>query len=208
MPSIAYNPYSAVVTEAPALGAFADMWNVRQESDMILEEDLKTQKSRLDNIAETAERPEGELPHTVKVAVHNPYSMRNPVTTVFVCHCDACEPRGLQEGTLPGEYYEEVSRFMPPPPPRMDTYDVIMACGAHDPDTAVYEMMMRWFRKTSNAQHQFPIDDQCPGPNPEGYDFAQWCERANGWWRRNFEHMQRKRAGHRAPHSRNAHVRR
>eukprot|EP00455_Lapot_gusevi_P045309 TRINITY_DN5775_c0_g1_i4.p2 TRINITY_DN5775_c0_g1~~TRINITY_DN5775_c0_g1_i4.p2 ORF type:complete len:144 (-),score=40.11 TRINITY_DN5775_c0_g1_i4:307-738(-) len=91
------------------------------------------------------------------------------------------------------EVYEiPVSKFMPPAPPRIDTYDVIVACGAADPDTVIYNMMMRWYSKVAKVQSAFSPESDCPPPSPTEYSFADWCEMVNQWWFKNFEHRQKK----------------
>jgi len=86
-------------------------------------------------------------------------------------------------------------RFMPPAPPRLDTCDVLFACGADNADTIVYMMMTRWYTKVCQIQHFFVSDEaHCPEPRPDGYSFGEWCQLANDWWKKNFAHLQKKAA--------------
>lgn len=177
------------------MGSFADMWGVRQESDIILEDGIQ---KRLQT--ETALQQD-DIDHTMRVLQHNPYSLTNPLTEVYTCTCGHCnlhskpaadyfvDPHYVTEDVL-----EEgvVSRFMPPPPPRVDTYDVIAACGAVDPDSVIYQMMMRWYSRVLKSQVQFDVDAACPSPSPSEYTFSEWCSMVNDWWYRNFEHRQKK----------------
>lgn len=203
MPSIvSYNPYEVKVV-APILGSFADLWESRQESDIIYEENIDNKKQRLFHQVDEAPAVHDIAAveahqHIQKVTCHNPYSLAEPVLQVFACQCPECNH--MQSFMVPEEeemYYEEpmpvVSRFMPPAPPRLDTYDVIAACGAENPDSIIYNMMVRWFAKVSQVQMYFvPEGEECPPPQPEEYDFATWCQMTNSWWMKHFEHRQKK----------------
>lgn len=201
------DPYKIkAIDNTPVMGSFADMWGVRQESDIILEDGMQ---KRLNG----GESQSDDMDHTIRVLQHNPYSLTNPLTQVYSCTCGHCsapatvkthladtaaDPHYVTEDGAAVE--ETLSRFMPPPPPRVDTYDVLAACGAVDPDTVVYQMMVRWFSKTERAQTLFDVDCPCPSPSPSEYSFAEWCTMVNEWWYRNFEHRQKKQhrsaAGH------------
>eukprot|EP00331_Platyophrya_macrostoma_P004892 CAMPEP_0176417404 /NCGR_PEP_ID=MMETSP0127-20121128/6871_1 /TAXON_ID=938130 /ORGANISM="Platyophrya macrostoma, Strain WH" /LENGTH=227 /DNA_ID=CAMNT_0017797563 /DNA_START=77 /DNA_END=760 /DNA_ORIENTATION=+ len=209
MPSIAstiYRPYEANVLMVPStLSAITDMWGGRQESDILLEDNVK--KTFLSQLVESEPFVEAEPTsdlHTIRIQVRNPYSLTEPIRNIFMCECDECRSSMMMPAQASSEQEAEVimfetemveepiSQFMPPPPPRVDTYDVIAACGCEDPDSAVYNMMVRWYTRTSRVAAFFTPDETCPPPNPELYTFAQWCERVNEWWYRNFEHRQMK----------------
>ena len=205
MPSIAvsFKPYEVRVFDAPVMGSFADMWGVRQESDIVFEDG--TQKSCINTLQE-----EHATEHTIKVTTHNPYSLTQPVTQVYACNCAECQGHShegcaammIDEPLMMPEddAVVNVPHFMPAPPPRVDTYDVIAACGAVDPDSIVFNMMMRWFSKVSRIQEFFDVDIACPAPSPAEYNFSDWCVMVNEWWVRNFEHRQKRQSAATAPH--------
>lgn len=209
--SFGSDPYKAKAIEnAPLMGSFADMWGVRQESDIILEDGMHKRHN-------AGEDQSDDVDHTIRVLQHNPYSLTNPLTQLYSCTCGHCSApetvisRPAGEVAADPHYVTEdaaivddtLSRFMPPPPPRVDTYDVLAACGAVDPDTVVYQMMVRWYSKTSRAQTLFDVDCPCPSPSPAEYSFVEWCTMVNEWWYRNFEHRQKKQhrsiASHHGP---------
>lgn len=218
MPSIVtsqrFNPYIPNVVQAPVLGSFADMWGVRQESDILLDDGMNSKKYR-ENTQDDAHPIEEQTTyaeHTTRVVLHNPYSLTQPLTEVYACTCAECN-HGTEKSYVddlvavsreelePVDLvdYAALSRFMPPPPPRADTYDVIAACGCQDSDSVVYHMMVRWYTKARASQTLFDVDTECPGPSPDEYTFMEWCAMASDWWLRNFEHRQKKQPAHRAP---------
>jgi len=203
-PTIA-DPAEHATMKAAGLGAFADVWEMRQESDIILDDGAE--KNHFDDDA--AADAGGDDSHACKVVRYNPYSLDAPVTDLFVCVCMECSGSGNNskhadeyaaaddDDVAMGEEEEaavEVSPFMPPPPPRPDTFDVLSACGAEDADAVIYQLMMRWFTRVAAVQRYFLAagDEPCPEPAPEHYDFKEWCEMVNAWWFANFEHRQKK----------------
>lgn len=222
MPSITtavYRPYDATVMSVPStLNAINDMWGGRQESDILLDNHVKkpyysqhADESEFSMVTTAADhvRNESEA-HTVCVSLHNPYSLTEPIRNLYVCECDECRSAttmAVSEEVETTFYAPDLAvqqpKFMPPPPPRVDTYDVIAACGCEDPDATVYNMMVRWYSKTSVVAAYFNPDEACPPPNPELYTFAQWVEMVNEWWYRNFEHLQKKVVVAAAPRTRN-----
>lgn len=202
MPSLAvnsFNPYSAHVLETPVMGSFPEVWEGRQASDIVLEDAAFKSKSiaPVDEGINSYDCPATSLSneHTMRIRLHNPYSLTQPLTEVYSCTCGMCANGDVNSSyDIPVELPCEmpISKFMPPAPPRLDTYDVIVACGAVDPDTIVYNMMMRWYNKASKAQSAFNLESECPPPSPAEYSFAEWCEMVNAWWFKNFEHRQKK----------------
>ena len=209
---------------APVYGSFADVWEARQDSDVLLEDALGQKASTAIFVHQDDDENEQDMSYGdqhfgIKAFCHNPYSLTQPVTEVVVCLCDTCTsgattPRATTfESALSSEFmtpeptYSDSTtampllasappmtvRFMPPPPPRMDTCDVLHACGCPDADSAVYMMMTRWYAKVAEVQYHFVAEqDLCPGPNPDEYTFGEWCQKANEWWTKTFSHMQKK----------------
>ena len=165
-----------------------DAFNAHQESRLVLEDSIAKKATpamiEVESISPTAL----PTPHVTSVKVHNPYSLTRTMECKFQCNCVACtgvDPTVAEVATV----------FMPPPPPRLDTYDVISFCGAEDPDTVIYNMMVRWFTKVTAVQHKFvEAGNFCPEPKPTEYDFVEWCRQVNEWWYENFEHRQKKAA--------------
>jgi len=93
-----------------------------------------------------------------------------------------------------------LARFMPPPPPRVDTIDILTACGTPEADVVVYHLMMRWFAKATAGQSYFISreEDFCPAPKPAEYGFVEWCDKVSQWWFKHFEHLQKRPSRFRA----------
>lgn len=234
----------------PVLGSFTDVWELRQESDILLEDavekkpecqagnehDFYFMDSYQSPAVETLpQQPPQQISsddscgmdvHNRRVYCYNPYSLTQPMVPIYSCPCDSCSGQGSpsesvqqhtrstsyeyapeeslplsehqvkqegeeQEGMLPESTY--VSPFMPPPPPRIDTCDVLFACGTSNADVVVYELTMRWFAKVCRVQHFFVAETEgCPEPSPAEYTFGEWCQKVSTWWAAHFEHMQKK----------------
>ena len=162
-----------------------DAYNARLESRLVMEDNVTKKAPKAIEVISVTQQQQTPSAHVTSVKVHNPYSLTNALECKFQCSCTACT------GVAP--VVEVASAFMPPPPPRLDTYDVISFCGAEDPDTVIYNMMVRWFTKVSAVQQRFVAEDNfCPEPKPSEYDFVEWCRQVNEWWYENFEHRQKK----------------
>lgn len=207
MPSIpvsTFNPYNTHVVEAPVMGSFAEVWEGRQASDIVLEDvTFKPKNNTHVNVDYMPVDPINmdDHEHTTRIRLHNPYSITEPLTEVYSCSCGMCNHVNTDDSAQQQQFTEvadeetyemPISKFMPPAPPRIDTYDVIVACGAADPDTIIYNMMMRWYGKVAKAQAAFNPESECPPPSPTDYTFAEWCEMTSQWWIKNFEHRQKK----------------
>jgi hypothetical protein len=226
-PISAYNTHNTHVLETPVMGSFPEVWEGRQASDIVMEDVTFKPKPFATNVEVEYVSPnpihtddDASADHTTRIRLHNPYSITEPLTEVYSCTCGVCN---YVETSAPADnsYEEEiafempVSKFMPPAPPRIDTYDVIVACGAADPDTVIYNMMMRWYAKVAKVQSAFHPESDCPPPSPTDYSFADWCEMVNQWWFKNFEHRQKKvfaqphhphhQTGHSQPFTSNTH---
>lgn len=220
-------------------GSFADVWEARQDSDVLLEDGLgnKAATTIFDDGQNAypeyqEQQQQQELPspqhQSIRGFCHNPYSLTEPVKEVVACYCSACSspaisPRramtfdstGSAEHMTPEHSFNSNSnsfqqqdvalelpvaveapfsiRFMPPPPPRMDTCDVLHACGCPDADSVVYNLMTKWFAKVQQIQGYFlPETEFCPLPSPNQYTFGEWCLKANEWWSLHFANMQKK----------------
>jgi hypothetical protein len=245
-----------IAAPLPAFGSFPDVWEARQDSDVLLDDALGTKASTAIFIHEEADAQQQQQQldesfhpltpehKSVRGFRHNPYSLTETLKEVEACFCSACTspattprrpsnameplpsqeyyslsaeqpssgaasfdlcaaaeetvvappPPSFAEATLPISLPPPTSfRFMPPPPPRMDTCDVLHACGCPDADGAVYVIMTKWYAKVLQVQQYFlPESDFCPPPAPEEYTFGDWCAQANEWWTYHFANMQKK----------------
>jgi hypothetical protein len=202
----------------PVLGSFADLWEMRQTSDILLEDttDKKLyEEGEEQQVAPCYDPHTGYYVHPMRVTTHNPYSLSDPIYSVYMCHCEACQSMGSSQSDgseqclyreqviieqvpqpQPEQLVEEpVSVFMPPPPPRLDTADVLAACECPDAVELVFSMMQRWYVRAARAQSYFVAEaDFSPAPT-EGAtteDHVEWCRSINQWWYNHFEHRQKK----------------
>lgn len=202
-----------VKNAAPLLGSFADVWESRQTSEIVLDE-LK--KDAVNECASDSVTPRSAS-HPLRVVRRNPYSVTAPIVDVYTCACDECraytgratasaEPEQISE-----EYVEETADpaidpsdlsvyvtpeqytlFMPPPPPRCDTATILSYGGTTDAEKLVTQLMIRWYSKVTEVQMYFLSEENyCPQPDAQ-YPFQLWCEDINKWWTKMFSQCQRK----------------
>ena len=191
----------------PLLGSFADVWECRQTSDIIMDE-LKKEEEEEQHLEETVSSATGTPrdPHPQRIVSRNPYSLSEPVTNLYTCFCVECSQQkssrmGSQEYSVDVKHEcneglalyktpEIPSAFMPPPPPRPDTAAIIAYGGALNAIEIFRQLLFRWYRKTCEVQHYFVSEnDMCPF---EPHATTQWCQHMNTWWTKNFSHLQRK----------------
>lgn len=208
-----------VKTAAPLLGSFADVWESRQTSEIVLDELKKDEspESPSDSIT-----PRSALNHPLRVVRRNPYSVTSPIVDVYTCSCDDCrgyagrnsasapveseqqaaeefdvEPAAVDPAIDPSDLSvyvtpEQYTMFMPPPPPRCDTATILAYGGTQEAEKLVTQLMIRWYSKVTEVQAFFLAEEHyCPQPDAQ-YPFQLWCEDVNKWWTKMFSHCQRK----------------
>ena len=199
----------------PVIGSFSDVWEARQDSDVLLDGTCDREKKSCN----PPQVYEGVAAGAAIVAFcHNPYSLTHPVVECIISSASSAQgafshiinaheaDRTISPPTATTTSAGEVvdasspsyvaSRFMPPPPPSIATREMLLrdSNSSRGAELFVYNLVTRWYARVLVTQHQFIQDPSClcPAPDPSQFSFEEWMDLVNKWWQWNFAHLQKK----------------
>eukprot|EP01084_Bolivina_argentea_P055881 102363_1 len=75
---------------APVLGSFADVWESRQTSEIIMDELKKDAEEEEEEDMPRTPSDASSAAHPQLITCHNPYSLTEPMMNIYVCQCEDC----------------------------------------------------------------------------------------------------------------------